>query len=262
MKKLIALLCALALALSLAACSGSDTDQTSTDGSQNSSTTPTAVASSGSADTGMKEKLDQLQYAAYQDVFYNDNAEDYADKEYSTDGVFGIIYDAFNSVTRYYVWGYADTTKCCDWQWELKFPDGYTVPESGSYVDVSGIMTASADALDGYWLTDVDMTVEEEFAHAGYDYDMTTISPTLARVQIINMQNYTDIFGGKTLRVFGRAMGTNTVQHPYYDNAWSMDFTSLDGITVATGSDMVLTGTFEASGEGSVVNTESITIVD
>lgn len=274
MKKLIALLLTLSLVLAFAACGGktSTDDATGTDGqsadlpggsSDNVATTaPTAqgAALGVQLGTGMREKQDQMEYAAYCDIFYNDNGAQYEGQTYTKDGVFAILTDAFNNTTRYYVWGYADNTKCCDYQWEFVMPEGTEIPEPGSYVTMKGKLTKSEDALDGYWFTDATLTVEEPFANAGFDMDMTTDSPTLTRVQVINMQNFADQFADKTIRIFGRAMTLNSVQHPYYDGAWSMDFNYDGDATFAIGDDILVEGTFTAmDNTGSFVEGNRIT---
>ena len=268
MKKFTALLLVLSLVFAFAACSDSDSvkDATNTDAiSDDTGNVPTTKPTAQGAalgiklDTGMKEKLDQLEYAAYVDIFYNHNTGDYADKTFTKDGVFGSIEDAYAGKTRYYVWGYADTTKCCDYQWEFVMPEGVEIPESGSYVTITGKFTYAEEALDKYWFTDVELTVEENFTDAGYDFDLTTVSPTLARVEIQNMQAFPDQFSGKTVRVFGRALTTNSVQHPYYDNAWAMDF-RYDGDTkFAIGDDILVTGAFTAQDGGSFLEADTIT---
>ena len=269
MKKLIALLLTLSLTFALAACGGKTNtdvvdDATQASGSDDSVAT-TAPTAQGAAlglqlNTGMKEKLDQLEYAAYVDIFYNQNGAEYENNTYTKDGVFAILEDAFSGVYRYYVWGYADQTKCCDYQWEFVMPNGMEVPEPGSYVTMTGKLTKSDDALDGYWFTDATLTVEEPFAHAGYDFDMTTDSPTLTRVQVINMQNFASQFADKTIRIYGRAMTLNSVQHPYYDNAWSMDFNYDGEAGFAIGDDILVEGVFTAmDNNGSFIEGNRIT---
>ena len=271
MKKIIALLSVLTLIFALASCGGKQTNATGTDapgsdlpGGSTDYVPTTAPTAQGAAlgiqlDTGMKEKLDQMEYAAYCDLFFNKNSGAYENKTFTKDGVFATLEDAFNGKTRYYVWGYADNTKCCDYQWEFVMPEGAQIPASGSYVTMTGTLTKSDDALDGYWFTDATLTVEQPFTNAGYDFDMTTISPTLTRVQIINMQSFPEQFSGKTLRVFGRALTMNSLQHPYYDEAWAMDF-RFDGATdFAIGDDILLEGTFTAENGGSFVAADALT---
>ena len=273
MKKLIAVLLTLTLIFSFAACggktttdvgsdaTGTDAQNTDTSGDNVATTAPTAqgAALGLQLNTGMKEKLDQMEYAIYVDLFYNGNSKDYADMQYTKDGVFATLEDAFNGVTRYYVWGYADQTKCCDYQWEFVMPEGMEIPESGSYVTMTGTLTQSDEALDGYWFTDVTLTVEQPFANAGYDFDMTTISPTLTRVQVINMTQFKDQFDGKTMRIYGRALSMNSVQHPYYDEAWSLDFTYDGDTQFVIGDDILVEGTFNGASEGSFIEAGRIT---
>lgn len=275
MKKLIAFLLSLTLILSLAACSGktntgdnagsdapaSDAPGGDSTGDNVATTAPTAQGATLGLqlNTGMKEKLDQMEYAAYVDIFYNKNGAEYEDKTYTKDGVFATLEDAFNGVTRYYVWGYADNTKCCDYQWEFVMPEGTEIPESGSYVTMTGKLTKNDAALDGYWFTDVTLTVEQPFTHAGYDFDMTTISPTLTRVQVINMTQFKEQFSGKTLRVYGRALSMNTVQHPYYDEAWTLDFTYDGGAQFVIGDDILVEGAFNGEESGCYIAADAIT---
>ena len=272
MKKLIALLLTLTLVLSFAACGGktnvsdnaTGTDAQSGDAFGDANPNTTAPTAQGAAlglqlNTGMREKLDQMEYAAYVDIFYNKNGAQYENQKYTKEGVFATLVDAFSGVTRYYVWGYADQTKCCDYQWEFVMPEGTEIPESGSWVTMTGTLTASKDALDGYWFTDATLKVEEPFAHAGYDFDMTTISPTLTRVQVLNMTQFKDQFDGKTVRIYGRALTLNSIQHPYYDGAWSLDFNYDGDPGFAIGDDILLEGTFSAVGNGCFIEGNKIT---
>lgn len=253
MKKLIALLLALTVIFVFASCGGN---------SDNNSSNPTADAllSNGELDTGMKEKFDQMEYSAYVDLFYNDNGASYEGKTFKKDGTFAILKDAYSDITRYYVWGYADNTKCCDYQWELVLNEGADIPEPGSYVKVEGTMRADENALDGYWLEDVTLTVTDEFKNAGFDIDMTTMSPTLVRVQVINILQHKEKFANNTIRVFGRALSANTIQHPYYDESWTMHF-SETGTVPAIGEYMLLEGTYNASGSDNTVTTSKITLI-
>ena len=260
MKKIITLLLTLTVIFTLAACAGNtETPEGSTD---NSSSNPVAdaVLSDGTLDTGMKEKFDQIEYSAYVDLFYNDNGASYEGKRFQKDGTFAILKDAYSDVTRYYVWGYADNTKCCDYQWEIVLNDGATIPEPGSYVKVDGTMKANENALDGYWLEDVTLTVTEEFANQGFDMDMTTMSPTLVRVQIINILQHKDKFVDLSVRIFGRALSTNTIQHPYYNESWTLHF-SEDETVPAIGEYMLLEGIYNASGSDNIVETSKITLI-
>lgn len=264
MKKFISLILCVILTVALASCGNTAQENTAdTTSSDTDVTTPTAdaVLSDGELDTGMKEKFDQMEYASYVDLFYNDNGSSYEGKTFTKDGTFGTIYDAYNDVTRYYVWGYADNTKCCDYQWEFVLPEGAEAPEPGSYIKVTGTMKSNEAALDGYWLENAELTVTEEFTNAGFDLDMTTMSPTLVRVEIINMLQHPDKFKDKRIRLFGRALSENTIQHPYYNESWTMHFTETDTVP-ATGKYILIEGIFNKNGESNLITTEKLTVID
>lgn len=75
------------------------------------------------------------------------------------------------------------------------------------------------------------------------DVDTTTMGGTLERVQILNMQAYSDRFEGKTVAVYGRIEKPTAVQHPYYDNCFSQEFVSDDAVQ-AIGTKVVVSGTY------------------
>lgn len=229
MKKLISLFIVLLVCISLAACGGtaSQTDNGSND----------------------FEIFDSMEYSAYVNIFYEGNGSDFENKTYTKEGIFGILQDEYSGVTRYYVWGYADQTKCCDYQWEFVPDAGTQLPEPGSLVKISGSFVADDDALDGYWFTDVTFETTKEKAASAYDYDLTTLSPTLVRVQLINMQVHPLVFDSKSVNVYGRVLDSDTIQHPYYDEAWELDCKGeLNG---TTGSYVTVSGTFVAEGDSS-----------
>lgn len=239
MKKFVSLVLVACMIFAFAAC-GKDKPNGGENDPTNSANPPLNSAK-------MREKFDNMEYTLYQNIFYQENgAAEYVGKTMTKDGTFTSIYDAYNNVTRYYVWGYADQTKCCDYQWEIVMPEGTPIPPSGSYVKMTGVFKHDEKALDKYWFTDVTLTVEEEYACAPVDFDTTTMNATLTRVQVINFEQFPDVFAGKTAVLFGRAMGAFTVQHPYYDNAWSMDFANAPQ-KPATGQYLILTGTLVKS---------------
>ena len=137
MKKLTALMLSLLLLLSLAACKDA-ADPASSGNSPasagNSAADPGAASEApGSAAAGeMPTVLDQNEYVLYQNIFFNDAADDYLGKEYTKQGTLTRLYDAFSQKTRYYVWGYMDATKCCDWQWEFVPRDPDSQRQSGA----------------------------------------------------------------------------------------------------------------------------------
>lgn len=228
MKKIISLSAVVLLCISLACCGKSETPDSAT------------------ADF---EIFDSMEYSAYVNIFYEGNGSDFANKAYTKEGIFGILQDEFNNTTRYYVWGYADQTKCCDYQWEIVLDENTPIPAEGSLVTVSGTFVKNADALDGYWFEDVTLEVKKEKAVSSYDYDLTTLSPTLVRVQLINMLNFPVKFDGKTVNVYARVLDSDTIQHPYYDEAWELDCKG--ELNATTGNYVTVSGAFTADGDNS-----------
>lgn len=256
MKKFIALLLSFAFVLSLSACSGGNKQLTDAQGNAIPSNVPSASVSP------IKEKFDQMEYAIYCNIFYEDQGSDYEGKTITKDGTFAIIQDEWSGKDRYYVWGYSDNTRCCDFQWEFVPEDVNALPPAGSYISVTGNFTYTEDqktgALDHYWLTDTALTVLEEYEGSSFDYDLTLMSATLARVQLFSVQNYSEAFADKTLRIYGRVLNENTLQHPYYDETWHLSF-NYDGQTPATGTYVVLEGNITAEDNGVTLNVSSLT---
>ena len=228
MKKLIGIFLALLSCLSTAACAGDNSSGT---------------------DTDLLEKFDSMEYSAYVNIFYNGLGADYENKTYSKEGIFCVLQDEYNDTTRYYVWGYADQTKCCDYQWEIVLDENAEIPEPGSFVKFSGTFVFDEAALDNYWFTDVSLEVTKEKSASAFDYDLTCLSPTLVRVQLVNMQAHPVVFDSKTVNVYGRVLDADTVQHPYYDEAWELD--CVGELNGTTGSYVTVSGTFTADGENS-----------
>lgn len=170
------------------------------------------------------EILSQAEYLLYQNVFYNDYGAQYEGREMVKTGVYSTLQDAFSDRTRYYVWGYLDNAKCCDWQWEFVPKDTKALPAEGSLVTVSGIFKASDDSLDGYWLENA--AVQTEMAYTGRltDLNMRAMSCTLERVQMFNILYVPDQFEGKQFTAYGRIAGVNTLEDPYYNGSWQIPF--------------------------------------
>ena len=189
--------------------------------------------------------LNQGEYVLYQNIFYNDYGSRYDGTEVTKQGVFATIYDAYRNVTRYYVWGYLDNTKCCDWQWEIKVKNTNNLPANGSLVSVKGTFASSDDALDGYWITDPQITVKTKYENpAAADLDMCTMSDTLERVQVINIINRFEAFEGKSFSAYGRILSMTMLQDPYYDGSWQIPFTPKAGTQMpAIGATVELRGT-------------------
>ena len=227
MKKYLSVLLVFALLLCLCACKGKE------------STQDVAVTT----DT-LPQIYDGEQYQIYQNLFFNDQKASFIGQQMTVTGVFASIRDSFNSVTRYYCWGYYDQTKCCDWQWELKLDDTEILPVNGSKVTVTGTFAEDEAALDKVWLTDV--TVKTEIAYTGTtcEVDLCLMNATLERVQLMNMQYFPNDYEGKSVRLYGRVLDPSTIQHPYYDNAWTQTFTA-SGNVPAIGTEVIVSGVFQ-----------------
>lgn len=251
MKKLTMLVLCLALLLSLAACQG--TEQSSEPAQTPQKTTAANPGAAQDTEPGsapavtadvMPTVLNQTEYVLYQNIFFNEMADDYVGQKAVKEGTLARVYDAFNDCTRYYVWGYMDATKCCDWQWEFVPADPASLPASGSLVKMTGTLTRDDAALDKLWFTDTTLELETAFQPEACDVDMTTMNATLERVQLLNVQYKPDAFAGKSLRFYGRVLNPTTVQHPYYDNAWTQAFETSASVP-AIGTMVILSGTWE-----------------
>lgn len=240
-----------ALMLSAVGCSKADTKQTqvSTSAAATESTSAAATESTSAAPvkegllTGdMPTVLNTTEYTLYQNIFYNDQKASFDGKETEKEGTFTTLTDAYNNVTRYYVWGYNDNTKCCDWQWELKIDDTAKLPTNGSLIKVKGTYAVDEAALDGLWITSPVITVEKEFSGHDGDIDMLSMSNTLERVQLTNVVQKKESFEGKTICGYGRMKSDASIEDPYYDNSWSVDVITSDKIP-AFGTLIQFTGT-------------------
>ncbi|MBR5409403.1 MAG: hypothetical protein IK104_01925 [Clostridia bacterium] len=287
MKKIFALLLALTLLL-CASCAGNKPDDgvsgdpsaSNADVSKNAEPS-SEQATRGSADsvatdaqgntipgnyptaafTSMQEFFTPSEYVLYYDIFYNKKAAEYAGETVTKKGTFAILDDQyFGGGTRYYVWGYNDQTRCCDFQWEFVPNDPSSLPLPGSAITVTGVTEQNDSALDKFWIKNADVTVDSQYTISNnYDYDLTTMSPTLARVQIINMVNEKSkaAFDGKTVLVYGRILDDATVQHPYYNGAWELPFDA--DRSSAIGTYVILGGTLGEQADGVHLTVDSYT---
>lgn len=232
MKKLIILLTVIAIFLVLAACADSGSAQTD--------------AETGQSDLqALPTVLDQNEYVLYQNIFYNNMADDYIGQTVTKEGTFTRLTDAINGRTRYYVWGYMDATKCCDWQWEFVPTDPDSLPANGSLVKMTGTIARDEAAMDGIWFTDASVELVTAYTSgSNCNVDMTTMDSTLERVQLQNMQCKPGDFKGQTLRIYGRVLNPTTIQHPYYDNVWTQPF-STEAEVPAIGTMVILTGSWQ-----------------
>ena len=267
MKKLFALLLVLTMLFAFASCkkepdpgttaepvsgdvSGSDpsdASDTTAPSSEEETTLPVNIPIG--PQTSMRETFNKVEYALYENIFYNKKGDDYLG-EVEKEGVFSVIRDEYNERDRYYVWGYKDATRCCDYQWEIVPTDLSALPSPGSFIKVKGTFVYNKEeALDKYWIENAEVTLVEKYDGPDFDYDCMTMSPTLARVEIANIVRFPDRFAGKTVQIFGRTYNANCLQHPYYDNSWMLDFQA-DGLEVPTGTYLILSGVLTAEGEG------------
>lgn len=185
--------------------------------------------------------INSSEYMLYQNIFFNDYGPQYDGKSVTKRGVFTTIHDAFNDTTRYYVWGNLDNTLCCDWQWEFKVDDPSVLPTNGSLISVTGKFVSDNAALDGYWIVDPKVEIQSTYVGATADLDMTTMSGTLERVQVINYTNYPEKFEGQTVFAYGRVNDVVSFQDPYYDGSWVASFSTTDEVP-AIGTSIVLRG--------------------
>ncbi len=268
MKKLTSLVLALTLLFALAACGKDEhahdeaghTHEAAQQGDAVHSHDPSGppVTSVEKIETGLNEYYNADEDAAYHELFFDKKTSEYENKKFTKYGTFAVIYDAYNEVERYYVWGYGHESKDCCFQWEFVKPENAELPIPGSYIKVEGTMTADEKALDGYWLTNASVSVEEEFAATEYDYDFVTLSPTLMRVQITNMLQKPEQFADKSVRIFGRTLSENTLTSAYADDNWSVHFSaSRDHLNADT--IVMIEGTFNQGGASSIITSSSIT---
>lgn len=189
----------------------------------------------------MPTMLNTAEYVLYQNIFYNEAAGDYVGEKQTKTGTFTVLNDSYNGCTRYYVWGYNDATKCCDWQWEFVPADAASLPAPGSLVDVTGTFAGSEEALDGYWLENAEVKVKTAFEGPACELPLYTMDDTLERVQILNISAFPENYEGKTIRAYGRIASPTTFEDPYYDGSWNAPFESGDKLP-AIGTIVLLDG--------------------
>lgn len=188
------------------------------------------------------EVFSQDEYVLYQNIFYSGYGADYEGQTVEKEGVFAVIHDAYSDLLRYYVWGYYDQTRCCDWQWEFVPQAGQELPPVGSLVTVKGVFASGEGALDGYWITDAQVETKTAYDGSFADLDMRSMGATLERVQMYNIIYHPDVFEGQTYCAYGRIASVNSIQDPYYDGSWSNTIT-WSGDVPAVGTLVAVTGT-------------------
>lgn len=190
--------------------------------------------------------ITQAEYVEYQNVFFNKQADAFVGQHVTKTGTLVLLEDNWANVTRYYVWGYCDQTKCCDWQWEFVPKDPDDLPPAGSLVEMTGTLEHDEAALDKYWYTGAEVSVKTRYAGESCDVDLSLMDGTLERVQLLNLLHAPERYNGKTVRLYGRVQTTTSIQHPYYDNVWKLDFTTGQEVP-AIGTMVVVTGTWQSS---------------
>ena len=188
------------------------------------------------------EMYSQDEYVLYQNIFYRDYGKECDGTNVDKKGIFAIINDAYNNRLRYYVWGYYDQTKCCDWQWEFVPKEGDTLPPVGSLISLKGTFVSSKEALDGYWIVNVQLSTETEYSGIVCDIDMLSMSCTLERVQIYNIINRSETFQDRDFSAYARIASLNSFEDPYYNGSWHIEF-AWDGDIPGIGTLVEIFGT-------------------
>lgn len=191
--------------------------------------------------TSLPQVMSSDEYLLYQNIFFNDGGSSVEGQQRTFKGVFAELHDFYSNVTRYYVWGYYDQTKCCDWQWEIVPESLDDLPSPGSLVEATGTLRADTAALDGYWYTDATIDVLEEYEGTGADFDLTVLDSTLERVQRFYIDSAPENFEGKTISMYGRIKSPESIQHPYYDGDWEQKIEAKDTVP-AIGTMVIVEG--------------------
>lgn len=207
-KRILPLILAAVVASSLAGCGGRSAEESGVESSAVSGT-----------DT-RQEVFSQDEYVLYQNVFHGDYGKQIDGSPVEKEGVFAELYDAYNGKQRYYVWGYYDQTKCCDWQWEFVPREGEELPPVGSRISVTGTFESNGDALDGYWIASAGVTTVTKYTGQAPEIDMCSMSCTLERVQMYNLMYKPEFFEGKEFSAYGRVASPDSLKDPYYDGSW------------------------------------------
>ena len=237
-KSLLSFILAVLIALACAGCGDAEAPAQT----EKESSAPETEEQSSKDSEERQEVFSPDEYVLYQNIFYNGYGGDYDGKPVEKEGVFATISDAYNDRLRYYVWGYYDQTKCCDWQWEYVPREGEELPPVGSLVKVTGTFASSEDALDGYWITDAHTELITEYKGPSAELNMYCMSCTLERVQIYNIMYRSDSFADKEFSGYARIASLDKLEDPYYDNSWQIEFT-WDGDIPAIGTLVAISGT-------------------
>lgn len=255
-KTAVLILCGL-LCLSLTMC-GENSEQNAT---VNDQTTADTITQNGTDDTTSqtieqepyiseisydREVISSAEYDGYYDLFFEKNTEKYVDTAVTKEGRITTIHDSFSGKQRYYIYGYGDDAMTQDWQWELDVADPASLPAAGSYVKVSGTLSQSSDALDGYWITDPVIEVTESYEASAFDIDTFTMGNTLIRVQLTSVVNYASEYSSKTIRILGKIGEHGIITNNSDTKVWSLVL-DYDGELPQEGTVVLVEGVFEGS---------------
>ena len=121
--------------------------------------------------------------------------------------------------------------------------DGASVQELAS---ATGHTTAAVRKILNALRDDFSKSHGMEVVELGGKWFMTSaedMSDTLERVQLLNMQHFSDQFEGRTVLAYGRIAGPGEIQDPYYDGSWTQKFSSDDELP-PIGTVVILRGTW------------------
>lgn len=241
--KLLSIVLAAVFAASCVGCGSTQPADTAASSAPASSAAEVSSQETAAPETAERpEKFSQDEYVLYQNIFYKDYGKDYDGTAVEKEGVFATIFDAYNDCRRYYVWGYYDQTRCCDWQWEFVPENADDLPPTGSLVTVTGTFVSDENALDKFRIEGAKIETLTAYSGPAADMDMRSMSDTLERVQMLNIISHADVFEGNGFTAYGRIKTPGLIEDPYYDGSWNVHM-KWDGDLPAIGTLVEMTGT-------------------
>lgn len=252
MKKFFVLFIVLVMLVSFTACSSTVSPATNASTDNNVSNESDIRTNNNDYETTVKvpDILSQIEYATMNSLYNGDESLLNVSMEHT--GIFVTIDDTVNNKTLYFIWGYLDKTKCCDWEWELD-PDALdlnNLPVNGSKITFTGSIVKSDKAAELYWISNIkDFKIDSVYGglDSSVDYDMRTMNATLVFYQLSFLLNSFEKTEGKTVIIYGRVYSvgsdsqTDAVQHPYYNNYWVLDL-EMEKHLPAIGTNVVIRG--------------------
>lgn len=252
MKKLIVLVLCISCLLSVTACGKKAAVKSpETDSSNETTATQTEPAIEYTTVDSPALKVNKIvnadEMAQYNKIFFEKD-EAFDNTDMTKTGIFTILYDAFNGVDRYYVWGYDSEEAVSGWQWEFSVAEGTVLPAVGSEVTVTGKFVQNETALDKRWIENAAVTVVSEYKDSPCKYDLTTMSPILsARVQFPNIISNLDKFNDKVC-LYAKVAEGNMLVSPYEGLEWSAHTVS-GTVLPAVDTYVTVVGTLDAHGQ-------------